>query len=73
MKKIFVTRKLLRENEDKLNEFFDVSLNANDTIYSAAEIIEKSKNCDGILSSITDPINADTISKLSDKPENNAK
>ena len=67
MKKIFVTRKLLRENEDKLNEFFDVSLNANDTIYSAAEIIEKSKNCDGILSSITDPINADTISKLSDK------
>jgi glyoxylate reductase len=32
---------------------------------SAEEIIEGSKNYDGILSSVTDPINADTISKLS--------
>ena len=65
MKKIFVTRKLLKENEDKLNKLFDVKLNSNDKIYSAQEIIEGSKNYDGILSSVTDPINADTISKLS--------
>ena len=65
MKKIFVTRKLLKENEDKLGELFDVHLNRADKIYSADEIIEGSKNCDGILSSVTDPINADTISKLS--------
>ena len=65
MKKIFVTRKLLKENEVKLSELFKVKLNVNDKVYTAQEIIEASKDCDGILSSITDPINADTISKLS--------
>jgi lactate dehydrogenase-like 2-hydroxyacid dehydrogenase len=65
MKKIFVTRKLLKENEDKLTKLFDAKLNSNDKIYSAQEIIEGSKNCDGILSSVTDPINTNTISKLS--------
>jgi len=66
MKKIFVTRKLLKENEDKLKELFNVTLNTNDKIYKPEEIIEQSKGFDGILSSVTDPINADTISKLSD-------
>jgi len=65
MKKVFVTRKLLKENEEKLKELFDVKLNSEDKIYSAIEIIEGSKNFDGILSSVTDPINSDTISKLS--------
>ena len=65
MKKIFVTRKLLKENEDKLSELFETKLNLDDKIYSAQEIIEGSKDCDGILSSVTDPINSDTISKLS--------
>ncbi|MDC0628306.1 D-glycerate dehydrogenase [Pelagibacteraceae bacterium] len=65
MKKILVTRKLLKENEDKLKELFEVKLNSNDKKYSAQEIIEASKDCDGILSSVTDPISADTISKLS--------
>ena len=66
MKKIFVTRKLLKENEDKLKELFDVTLNTNDKIHKPEEIIEQSKGFDGILSSVTDPINAETISKLSD-------
>jgi len=65
MKKIFVTRKLLKENEDKIKELFDAKLNSKDKIYSAQEIIEGSKDCDGILSSVTDPLNTDTISKLS--------
>jgi lactate dehydrogenase-like 2-hydroxyacid dehydrogenase len=64
MKKVFVTRKLLKENEEKLKELFDVKLNPDDKIYSAAEIIEGSKNFDGILSSVTDPINSETISNL---------
>ena len=69
MKKIFVTRKLLKENEDKLTKLFQVKLNLNDKIYSAQEIIDGSKDCDGILSSVTDPINSDTIflSDYSDK------
>ena len=65
MKKILVTRKLLKENEDKLSELFDAKLNPSDKIFSAQEIIDGSKDCDGILSSVTDPINSDTISKLS--------
>ena len=65
MKRVFVTRKLLKENEQKLQELFEVKLNTNDKIYSAGEIIEGSNDYDGILSSVTDPINSDTISKLS--------
>ena len=65
MKKIFVTRRLLKENEDKLSELFEVKLNSDDKTYSAQDIIDGSKDCDGILSSVTDPINSDTISKLS--------
>ena len=65
-KKILVTRKLLKENEEKLKSLFDVTLNKDDKIYSSQEIISGSKNYDGILSSVTDPINAETISKLSD-------
>ena len=65
MKKILVTRKLLKENEDKLSELFEAKLNSDDKIYSAQEIIEASKDCDGILSSVTDPITSDTIEKLS--------
>jgi glyoxylate reductase len=65
MKKIFVTRKLLKENEDKIKKLFDANLNKDDKIYTAEEIIEGSKNFDGILSSVTDPLNANTISKLS--------
>ena len=64
-KKIFVTRKLLPENEEKLKNLFEVTLNKDDKIYTPKEIIEGSKNYDGILSSVSDPINADTISKLS--------
>ena len=65
-KKIFVTRRLLKENEEKLKTLFEVNLNKDDKIYTPQEIIDGSKNYDGILSSVTDPINADTISKLSD-------
>ena len=64
-KKIFVTRRLLKENEEKLKELFDVTLNKDDKIYKPQEIIDGSKNFDGILSSVSDPISADTISKLS--------
>ena len=39
-KKILITRKLLKENEDKLKELFDVKLNDNDEIYSSDKIIE---------------------------------
>ncbi len=64
-KKIFVTRKLLKENEEKLKNLFDVTLNKDDKIYTSQEIISGSMNYDGILSSVTDSMDADTILKLS--------
>ena len=33
MKKILVTRKLLKSNEEKLKKLFDVKLNPNDELY----------------------------------------
>jgi len=63
-KKILVTRKLLIENEEKLKELFDVKLNSKDELYTSDKIIELSKDCDGILSAITDQINKDLIEKL---------
>ena len=53
-KKIFVTRRLLKENEEKLKELFEVTLNKDDKIYKPQEIIDGSKNFDGILSSVSD-------------------
>ena len=43
-KKIFVTRRLLKENEEKLKELFEVTLNKDDKIYKPQEIIDGSKN-----------------------------
>ena len=42
-KKIFVTRRLLKENEEKLKSLFDVTLNKDDKIYTPQEIISGSK------------------------------
>ncbi len=64
MKKILITRKLLRENEDKASKIFDVKLNPNDELYSEKKLISLSKNCDGILTSLTDKMDEDTINQL---------
>jgi Lactate dehydrogenase and related dehydrogenases len=64
MKKILVTRRLLRSNEDKLKSLYDVKLNLNDELYSQDKLIELSKGCDGILSALTDKLDDQTISKL---------
>ena len=64
MKKILVTRKLLRSNEDKLKSLYDVKLNLNDELYSQDKLIELSKGCDGILSALTDKLDDQTINRL---------
>ena len=66
MKKVLITRRLLRSNEDKASKLWEAKLNLNDEIYSQQKIIELSKGCDGILSSITDKIDEETINKLSE-------
>ena len=66
MKKILITRKLLRECEDKASKVFEVNFNKNDELYSQSKVVEMSKGCDGILTSLTDKMDADTINKLPD-------
>ena len=65
MKKILVTRKLLRSNEERIAKIFDAKLNLNDELYSQKKLIELSKGCDGILSSLTDKLDEQTINQLS--------
>ena len=67
MKKVLVTRKLLKSNEDKISKLWDANLNFSDEIYSSEKLIELSKDCDAILSSILDKIDDKVINKLSNK------
>ena len=64
MKKILVTRRLLQSNEERLKQLYDVKLNSNDELYSQKKFIELSEGCEGILSALTDKLDADTIEKL---------
>jgi len=66
MKKVLITRKLLRSNEERISKLWDAKFNLNDEVYSQNKLIELSKDCDGILSSILDKIDEETINKLPD-------
>ena len=67
MKKVLITTKLLKSNEDRISKLWDAKLNLNNEIYSKSKLIELSKDCDGILSSILDKIDKKMINELSDK------
>ena len=66
MKKILITRRLLRSCEDKAKELFDANFNLNDELYSQKKLIDISAGCDGILSALTDKLDAETINQLPD-------
>ena len=67
MKKILITRKLMKSSEKYASSIFDVKLNKEDKLLTKDEIISQSNECDGILSSLTEKLDNDTILKLSDK------
>jgi len=67
MKKILITRKLIKSSEELALKIFDAQINKKDQLLTKEELIKKSEDCDGILSSLTEKIDADVISKLSDK------
>jgi len=67
MKKILITRKLIKSSEEYASKVFDVVLNKEDQLLTKNELINKSSDCDGILSSIAEKLDADAISKLSNK------
>ena len=66
MKKILVTRKLIRESEKKALKMFNTKLNTNDELYSQSRVIEMSEGCDAILTSLTEKMDEETINKLPD-------
>ena len=49
MKKIIISRRLLKESEEKASKIFDVKLNTNDELYSQSKLIELSQGHDAIL------------------------
>ena len=67
MKKILITRRLIKSSEQYAEKNFNVYLNTEDKLLTKDEIIMKSNDCDGILSSISEQFDTEVISKLSDK------
>jgi len=65
MKKILITRKLIKLSEERALKFFDAKVNKKDKLLTKEELITESKDCDGILSSLTEKFDSDLISKLS--------
>ena len=63
-KKVLITRKLLRSNEERAAKLWDAKLNLNDEVYSQKKLIELSEGLDGILSSLTDKIDEKVINSL---------
>ena len=66
MKKIVVTRRLLKTCEEKASKIFDAKFNLNDELYSQPQLLELIQGCDAILTSLTDKMDEETISKLPD-------
>lgn len=57
-----VTRKWPKENEDRLKELFDVTLNESDKPFTADELKTALQNCDVLMPTVTDKITADILS-----------
>ena len=65
MKKILITRKLIKSSEENALRLFDVKLNQEDKLLTEDQLIKASHDCDGILSSLTEKFDSEVISKLS--------
>ena len=65
--KILITRRLMKSSEDYALKIFKAKLNKEGKLLTKDELISQSSDCDGILSSITENLDHDVISKLSDK------
>ena len=65
MKKILVTRNLLKPNEERVLQLFDARLNKEDKVLSNEELINLSKDCDGILCVGGNKFDKEIISELS--------
>ena len=67
MKKILITRKLIKPSEEYASKIFEVKLNKVDNLLTREEILQEAIDCDGILSSIAEKFDKEIISKLPDR------
>jgi len=67
MRKILITRRLIKSSEEYASKFFNVKFSKEDKLLTKNELVSQSYDCDGILSSVTENLDADVISKLSNK------
>lgn len=61
--RVFVTRHLLPEVEDRLTELFETTLNREDQPLARADLEAAVRNCDVLVPTVTDRIDADLIGR----------
>lgn len=64
---IIVTRRLMPAVEARMAELFDARFNASDTPMSRAELITAMQNCDVLVPTVTDHIDADMLARAGDR------
>jgi lactate dehydrogenase-like 2-hydroxyacid dehydrogenase len=67
MKKILITRRLIKPSEEYALKIFSVKFNKDDNLLTREKVIQEAVDCDGILSSITEKFDEEIISKLPDR------
>ena len=61
--RVFVTRHLMPSVEDRMRELFDVRLNQSDTPLNRAQLIAAMQDCDVLVPTVTDRIDAEMIAQ----------
>ena len=64
--RVFVTRHLMPNVEDRMGELFDVRLNPEDVPLEREQLIEAMQDCDVLVPTVTDLIDADMIASAGD-------
>ena len=65
--RVIVTRRLLPENHERMNELFDVVLNEEDRPMSREEIISAMQDCDVLVPAVTDRIDGEMIAAAGER------
>lgn len=64
---VIVTRRLLPETERRMDELYAVSLNPTDTPMNRQQLIHAMRNCDVLVPTVTDRIDAEMIAAAGDR------
>ncbi len=61
--RVFVTRRLMPSVEERMGELFDVTLNTDDAPLSREELVAALQQCDVLVPTVTDRIDADMLAR----------